>query len=86
MKYHQTLRAQKDHGSGTYPALILQRKNQFYWMNNNEVDKKRKKNEVRTQRKVEKQMYDAAPSFARKINEHQIKQFSQDLKAAKTKN
>ena len=31
-------------------------------------------------------MYDAAPSFARKINEHQIKQFSQDLKAAKTKN
>ena len=31
-------------------------------------------------------MYDAVPSFARKINEHQIKQFSEDLKAAKTKN
>ena len=27
----------------------------------------------------------AAPSFAKKINEHQIKQFSEDLKAAKTK-
>ena len=46
----------------------------------------RKKDEVRTQRKVEKQMYDAAPSFSRKINEHQIKQFSEDLRAAKTKN
>lgn len=53
---------------------------------NYEADKTRKKNVVRTQRKVEKQMYDAAPSFARKINEHQIKQFSEDLKAAKTKN
>ena len=31
-------------------------------------------------------MYDTAPSFARKINEHQIKQFSEDLKVAKTKN
>lgn len=31
-------------------------------------------------------MYDAAPSFARKINEHHMKQFSEDLKAAKTKN
>ena len=27
MKYHQTLRALKDHNSGTYPALILQRTN-----------------------------------------------------------
>ena len=53
---------------------------------NYEADKKRKKNEVRTLRKVEKQVYDAAPSFARKINKHQIKQFSEDLKAAKTKN
>ncbi|CAH3177788.1 unnamed protein product, partial [Porites lobata] len=40
---------------------------------NYEADKKGRKNEVRTQRKVEKQMYDAAPSFARKINEHQNK-------------
>ena len=48
---------------------------------NYEADKTRKKNVVRTQRKVEKQMYDAAPSFARKVNE-----FSEDLKAAKTKN
>ena len=46
----------------------------------------RKKDEVRTQRKAEKQMNDAAPSFARKINEHQIKKFSEDLRAAKTKN
>ena len=53
---------------------------------NYEADKKRKINEVRILRKVEKQMYDAAPSFARKINEHQIKQFSEDLKAAKRKN
>ena len=55
-------------------------------MNDKEIDKKRKKNKLRTQRKVEKQMYVAAPSFARKINEHQIKQFSEDLKVAKTKN
>ena len=55
-------------------------------MNDNEIDKKRKKNEVRTQRKVEKQMYNTAPSFARKINEHHIKQFSEYLKVAKTKN
>ena len=48
--------------------------------------KRGKKKEVRTKRKLEKQMYDAAPSFARKINEHQIKQFSEDLKATKTKN
>ena len=53
---------------------------------NYEADKTKKKNAVRTQRKVEKQMYDAAPSFGRKINEHQMKQFSEDLKAAKTKN
>ena len=53
---------------------------------NYEADKTKKKNAVRTQRKVEKQMYNAAPSFARKINEHQMKQFSEDLKAAKTKN
>ena len=45
-----------------------------------------RKKEVRTKRKVEKQMNDAAPSFARNINEHQIKQFSEDLGAAKTKN
>ena len=51
-----------------------------------EADKTKKKNAVRTHRKMEKQMYDAAPSFARKINEHQMKQFSVDLKAAKTKN
>ena len=90
-KYSTLLKAKwmKYHTCGTYHALILQLillDELLVIKHNYEADKKRKKNEVRTRRKVEKQMYDAAPSFARKINEDQIKQFFEDLKAAKTKN